>query len=166
MIGLEQWRASIEGCNYRALYRRYGSRRIVRKWPKLLLIVDDYRATVCYALYWVFVVLLAFMSAEGFSAALSLVFDDTCGYQRSLFALVQSPTSTVLQFSQDSLQRFWVSANPTVAPALRTCQVFLQRLCKLAASPSASSMMRLLVALHWLLIVAGDVELNPGPGEA
>ena len=79
----------------------------------------------------------------------------------SLRALVKSRTAAVLQVSQDSLRRFWVFASPTVSvPVLRTC---LQRFCKLATSPSASSMLRLLTALRWLLIIAGDVELNPGP---
>ena len=79
----------------------------------------------------------------------------------SLRALVKSRTAAVLQVSLDSLQRFWAFARPTVSvPVLRTC---LQRFCKLATSPSASSMLRLLTALRWLLIIAGDVELNPGP---
>ena len=79
----------------------------------------------------------------------------------SLRAVVQSRTAAVLQVSQDSLQRFCVFARPIVSvPVLRTC---LQRFCKLATSPSASSMLRLLTALRWLLIIAGDVELNPGP---
>ena len=79
----------------------------------------------------------------------------------SLRAGVKSRTAAVLQVSQDSLQHFWVFVSSTVSvPVLRTC---LQRFCKLATSPSASSMLRLLTALRWLLIIAGDVELNPGP---
>ena len=82
----------------------------------------------------------------------------------SLRTLVKSRTAAVLQVSQDSLQRFCVFARPTVSvPVLRTC---LQRFCKLATSPSASSMLRLLTALRWLLIIAGDVELNPGPTQS
>ena len=97
------------------------------------------------------------------AAALTIAFGDTCGYQHSPRALVKSPTAAVLQVSQGSLQRFWVFASSIVVPVYRTCIICLQRLCKLAASPSASSMLRLLTALRWLLIVAGDVELNPGP---
>ena len=79
----------------------------------------------------------------------------------SLRAVVKSRTAAVLQVSQDSLQHFWVFARPTASfPVPETC---LQRFCKLATSPSASSMLRLLTALRWLLIIAGDVELNPGP---
>ena len=166
MIGLEQWRAAIGGWysgNISAIYRRYGSRRIVRNWPRLLLIMDGYTATAYYTVYWLFVVLLAFISADNLPAALTLAFDDACGYQHSLRALVKSPIAAVFDFSQDSLQRFWVFASPTAVPVLKLCTVCLQRLCKLATSPSASSTLRLLAALQWLLIVAGDVELNPGP---
>ena len=67
-----------------------------------------------------------------------------------------------LVLGHDYLQRFWVFASPTVAPLLRRCMTCLQRMWKLA-SPSVSSTLRLLLALGWLLIVAGDVELNPGP---
>ena len=103
------------------------------------------------------------MDSYNATAALTLAFDDTCGYEHSLRALVKSPTAAVLHVSQDSLQRFWVFASSIVVPVYRTCIICLQCLCKLAASPSASSMLRLLTALRWLLIVAGDVELNPGP---
>ena len=166
MISLEQWRAAIGGWNagkLSAIYRRYGSRRIVRNWAKLLLVMDSYTAVIYYALYWLFAGLFAFMSSDGWIIALSLVFDDTCGYPHDIRrALVESPTATVFRVSRDYLQRFWVFASPTVAPVFRSCMIRLQRLWKLA-SPSVSSMLRLLLALNWLLIVAGDVELNPGP---
>ena len=168
MIGLEQWRAAIGGWNSRnlSIYRRYGSRRIVRNWPKLLLILDNYTVAMYYSVYWLIVVLFALMAEDGLFVALSLAFDNNCGYPQDLCMLVKSPTAAVFQASHDSLQRFWVSADPTVAPVLRTCTctVHLYRSWKLA-SPSAASMLRLLLALNWLLIVAGDVEQNPGPGE-
>ena len=160
MISLEQWRAAIGGWNagkLSAIYRRYGSRRIVRNWAKLM---DCYTAAIYYALYWLIVGLFAFMSSDGWIIALSVVFDDACGYPHHIRrALVESPTATVFRISHDYLQRFWVFASPTVAPLLRSCMIRLQRL----ASTSVSSMLRLLLALNWLLIVAGDVELNPGP---
>ena len=166
MISLEQWRAAVGGWNagsLSAIYRRYGSRRIVRNWAKLLLVMDSYTAAVYYSLYWIIVGLFAFMSSDGWIIALSVAFDDACGYPHDIRrALVESPTATVLQVSHDYLQRFWVFASPTVAPLLRSSMIRLQRLWKLA-SPSVSSMLRLLLALNWLLIVAGDVELNPGP---
>ena len=166
MISLEQWRAAVGGWNagkLSAIYRRYGSRRIVRNWAKLLLVMDSYTAVIFYALYWLIAGLFAFMSSDGWIIALSVVFDDACGYPHDIRrALVESPTATVFHVSREYLQRFWVFASPTVAPLLRSCMIRLQRLWKLA-SPSVSSMLRLLLALNWLLIVAGDVELNPGP---
>ena len=167
MISLEQWRAAVGGWNAGkspAIYRRYGSRRIVRNsWAKLLLVMDRYTAAIYYSLYWLILGLFAFLSSDGWITALSLAFDDTCGYPHDIrHALVESPTATVFHASHDYLQRFWVFASPTVAPLLRRCMTCLQRMWKLA-SPSVSSTLRLLLALGWLLIVAGDVELNPGP---
>ena len=165
MIGLEQWRAAIGGWNSRnlsAIYRRYGSRRIVRNWPKLLLILDNYTAAIYYSVYWIIVVLFALMSQDGLFVALSLAFDSNSGYPQDLCMLVKSPTATVFQVGNDSLERFRMFVEPIVDPVLRTCTVHLRRTWKLA-SPSAASMLRILLALNWLLIVAGDVELNPGP---
>ena len=115
------------------------SQRIVRNQRQLLQIMYTYTAA---------------------ATTFSLAFYHTCGYQHSLHALVKSPAATVLHISQDSLQRFWVFASPTVVnvPVLKTRTVCLQPpLC------STSAMLRLLTALQWLLIVAGDMELNPGP---
>ena len=166
MISLEQWRAAIGGWNsgnLSAIYRRYGNRRIVGKWAKLLLVMDSYTADIYYALYWLIVSFFAFMSSDGWIIALSLADDDTCGYPHDIrHALVESLTAAVFHVGHDNLQRFWLFASPTVAPLLRSCMIHLQRLWKLA-SPSVFSMLRLLHALKWLLIVAGDVELNPGP---
>ena len=164
MIGLEQWRAAIGGWNARnlsAIYRRYGSRRIVRHtvWSKLLLLLDSYSAAICYSVYWLIVVLFVSMSEDGLFVALSLAFDNNCGYSDTLSALVKSPTMI-----RDSLQCLWVPTKPPAAatPILRICAIQPHRLLTLA-SPSSAPMLRLLRALKWLLIVAGDVELNPGP---
>ena len=89
----------------------------------------------------------------------------------SIRVLVKSRTAAVLQVSQDSLRRFRVFASSTGSfpvpgtclQVLRTFTFCLQHFCKLSTSPSAFSMLRLLTALQWLLIIAGDVELNPGP---
>ena len=165
MNSLEQWRAAIGGWNSRnlsAIYRRYGSRRMirVRNSLKLLLAMDHYNdATIVlyYSLYWLIVRLFAFMSSDGW---MSLAVDNICGYPYDIRrALVEAPTATVRHVSHDYQQRFWMLASPTAAPELRGCTVHLQQL----PSPSVSSMLRLLTALRWLLIVAGDVELNPGP---
>ena len=161
MIGLEQWRATIGGWysgNLSAIYRRYGSRRIVRNWPKLLLILDNYTAAIYYSAYWLIVVLFALLSEDGLFVALSFAFDNNCVYP-DLYML---PTATVFQVGHDSLQRFWVFVDPTVSPVLRTCTIHLRR-SKLASTTTTAPMLRLLLALNWLLIVAGDVELNPGP---
>ena len=164
MISLEQWRATTGGWNAAkssAIYRRYGSRRIVRNsCAKLLLVMDRYTAVIYSSLYWLILGLFAFLSSDGWITALSLAFDDICGYPHEIRqVLVESPTATVFHVSHDYLQRFRVFTNPTLAPLLGRC---LQRMWKLA-SPSVSSTLRLLLALGWLLIVAGDVELNPGP---
>ena len=162
MIGLEQWRAAIGGWNSRnlsAIYRRYGSRRIVRHtvWSKLLLLLDSYSAAICYSVYWLIVVLFVLMSEDGLFVALSLAFDNNCGYSDTLSTLVKSPTMI-----RDSLQCLWVPTKSPATPILRKCTIQLHRLLTLA-SPSSAPMLRLLRALKWLLIVAGDVELNPGP---
>ena len=158
MIGLEQWRAAIGGWysgNLSAIYRRYGSRRIVRNWPKLLLILDNYTAVIYYSVFWLIVVLFALLSEDGLFITLSLAFgnnpQDIC----------MSPTAAVFQVGRGSLQCFWVFVEPTIAPVIRTCTDY-PRSWKLGC-PSVASMLRLLLALNWLLIVAGDVELNPGP---
>ena len=172
MISLEQWRAAIGGWNSRnlsAIYRRYRNRRIVRarNWAMLLVAMDHYNTGILYcAVYWLIVGLSAFMSSDGW---MSSGFDDICDYQHDIRrALVEAPTAAVRHVSHDYQQRFWVFASPTAAPEPRSSTVYLQRLWNLA-SPSVCSMQRLLRALGWLLIVAGDVELNPGPlppGEA
>ena len=165
MIGLEQWRAAIGGWysgNLSAIYRRYGSRRIVRGWSKLLLILDSYSTAIYYSIYWLILVLFVLMSGDGLFVALSLAFDRNCGYSDNLNALVKSPTSTaMIQAGRDSLRCLWVSTKPSLT-ILRICAIQLHRLWTLA-SPSTAPMLRLLRALKWLLIVAGDVELNPGP---
>ena len=168
MIGLEQWRAAIGGWhsgNLSAIYRRYGSRRIVRGWSKLLLILDNYRAAIWYSVYWTIVVLFAFMSEDGLFIALS---DNNYAYLDDL--LKSSASAATIRAGRDSLQCLWVSTKPPVLPKLQTCKIQLHRLCQMLASPSTTApMLRLLLALNWLLIVAGDVELNPGPlpkGEA
>ena len=167
MIGLEQWRASIGGWNSRTLsvtYRRYGSRRIVRGWSKLLLISDNYSTAVYYSVYWLIAVLFVLMSEDGLFVALSLAFDNNCGYSDTLSMLVKSPTSAAtIQAGRDSLECLWVSTKPSVTPILQTCTLQWHRLCTSASPSSTAPMLRLLLALNWLLIVAGDVELNPGP---
>ena len=88
MISLEQWRAAIGGWSagkLSAIYRRYGSRRIVRNWAKLLLVMDSYTAVIYYALYWLIAGLFAFMSSDGWIIALSVVFDDACGYPHARY---------------------------------------------------------------------------------
>ena len=167
MIGLEQWRASIGGWNsgnLSATYRRYGSRRIVRGWSKLLLIIDHYSTAIHYFVYWLIAVLFALMSEDGLFFAISLACDNNCGYSDTLSMLVKSPTSAAtIQAGRDSLECLWVSTKPSVTPILQTCTLQWHRLCTLASPSSTAPMLRLLLALNWLLIVAGDVELNPGP---
>ena len=167
MIGLEQWRASIGGWNsgnLSATYRRYGSRRIVRGWSKLLLIIDHYTAAIHYFVYWLIAVLFALMSEDGLFFAISLAFENNCGYSDTLSMLVKSPTSAAtIQAGRDSLECLWVSTKPSVTPILQTCTFQWHCLCTLASPSSTAPMLRLLLALNWLLIVAGDVELNPGP---
>ena len=160
MIGLEQWRAAIGrwySGNLSAIYRRYGTRKIVRNWPKIL---DNYcnTAAIYYSVLLI-VVLFALTSQDGLFVALSLAFDNSCSYPQDLCMLVKSPTATMLQVSHGSLQRSWVITDSTAGPVLRTCIRCSWKL----ASPSSAPMLRLLLALNWLMIVAGDVELNPGP---
>ena len=167
MIGLEQWRASIGGwysSNLSAIYRRYGSRRRVCNWSKLLLILDDYSAAVCYSVYWIFIVLFALMSQDGLFVVLFLVFDHNCGYSDNLSTLANS--AATFQAGRDSLQYLRVSTEPFVNSKLQICTIWLNRLWTFAGPWTTVSMLRLLLALNWLLIVAGDVELNPGPSTA
>ena len=141
MIGLEQWRAAVGAWHAGSTraYRRYvnGRRRIVCNWQKLLF----HTASIHYSVTWFIAVLFAFVSG---SVASALGFNVDCRYSQSLCTAVKSPGK--------------VCHDSTV----RSCAVDLCRLLK-SATPSLVSMLRLLSALRWLLIVAGDVELNPGP---
>ena len=165
MISLEQWRAAVGGWNsrnLRAIYRRYGSRRMVRArdWARFQLAMELYSVDLYCSLYWLIVGLFAFFSSDGWRSA---TFDDICDFPLAIRrALIAAPTILVRHASRDNLPQLCVLASPTAAPELRSSVVYLQRLWKLE-SPSVSSILRLLRALGWLLIVAGDVELNPGP---
>ena len=152
MIGLEQWRAAIGGWNsgnLSAIYRRYGSRRIVHHniWLKHLLpILDNYSAVICYSVYWLIIALFTLMSEDGLFVALSLHADN--------FSAL-STSAAMIPASRDSLQCLWVSTKPFV--------IQLRHLMTLGSPSNTAPTLRLLLALNWLLIVAGDVELNPGP---
>ena len=153
MIGLEQWRAAVGAWHAGSLraYRHYvnGKRSIARNWQTLLLCRGA--ASIQYSICWIIAVLFAFVS-EGVASALG--FNADC---QSLCTSVKSPGKVC----QDSLQHLRMITS-TFAATVRSCAVDLYRLVK-STSPSLASMLRLLIALHWLLIVAGDVELNPGP---
>ena len=163
MIGLEQWRAAIgrwHAGNLSAIYRRYGSRRIVCNWTKFLPTIDNYSTAVYYLVYWLIVVLFAVLSEDGLFVAISLHFCDNWSY---LTPVPRSPAPVFRGYQ--NLREF---VQPTVTPVLGTGMVYLNRNWKLLG-PSLAPTLRQLLALNWLLIVAGDVELNPGPlpaGEA
>ena len=165
MIGLEQWRASIGGWhsgNLSAIYRRYGSRRIVRGWSKVLPIIDNYSAAIYYFVYWLIVVMYVFLSEDGLFVTLSLAFDKNFGYSDIVSTFIKSPASAAMvRAGRDSLKCLRVSTKPFFS---QTCTVQWPHNLWTFASPSTTApMLRLLLALNWLLIVAGDVELNPGP---
>ena len=64
------------------------------------------------------------------------------------------------------LHRLWIETNLFTTTSLQSvsCRSVHVRLnSKLLPSVPAVPMLRLLVALSWLLVVAGDVEQNPGP---
>ena len=56
----------------------------------------------------------------------------------------------------------WFALSLPLQATLEACNGCLHCL-GTSASPSKVQVLRLLLALCWLLIVAGDVELNPGP---
>ena len=151
MIGLEQWRAAIGAWHAGSLraHRHFVNekRRIAHNWQKL--------ASMHYSVYWFIAVLFAFVSG---SVASALGYNVDCRYSQSLCTSVKSPGKVC----HDSLQRFRLDTDSSFATTVRSCAVDLCRLLKLA-NPSLASMLRLLSALRWLLIVAEDVELNPGP---
>ena len=164
MIGLEQWRASIGGWyagNMSAIYRRYGSRRIVRGWSKVLPIIDDYSTAIYFSVFWLIVALYAFMSEDGLFVTLSLAFDKNCSYSDILNTFVKSPASAAMV--QPCCNSLWVSTKPSFSPILQTYTIQWHRLWTFASLSTTVPMLRLLLALNWLLIIAGDVELNPGP---
>ena len=135
MIGLEQWRAAV-GARHAGItraYRHYVNGRR-SNWQKLLF----HTASIHYSVTWFIAVLFAFVSV---SVASALGFNVDWRYSQSVCTSVKSPGK--------------VCHDSTV----RSCAADLFRLLKLATP----SMLRLLSALRWLLIVAGDVELNPGP---
>ena len=131
-----------------------------RDWARFQLAMEFYSVDVYCSLYWLIVGLFAFFSSGGWRSA---TFDDICDFPLAIRrALIVAPTILVRHASHDNLPQLCALASPTAAPELRNSIVYLQRLWKLE-SPSVSSILRLLRALGWLLIVAGDVELNPGP---
>ena len=148
MISLEQWRAAVGGWNsrnLRAIYRRYGSRRMVRArdWARFQLAMELYSVDVYCSLYWLIVGLFAFFSSDGWRSA---TFGDICDFPLAIRrALIAAPTILVRHASRDNLPQLCVLASPTAAPELRSSIVYLQRLWKLE-SPSVSSILRLLRA--------------------